>query len=646
MNMYKDLELVNNSDENLSKYLRDKFEKLIDSRALGSYPASVKENAREILMLYVHAKIDEEEGLNFSEFSKTKFEELLKKWDTLIPELKALILEDCFTNPNGNSEQFLFMRDRKIGDSHGQASYSHCNSSKYREHLILSDEVETAKEYLAIKRLAEFGFNNEDLENLLERDARINRNKYGLNKDLPNGERERRKEKLNIEGIFRIATNLEALQYFSEQEIMNDFDMCYFDKDTITENIRESASDKPNVKSLLSTDIKQILARANFIRWQDEQTKEGGLFQDERTLFSSRGFVEALTLSTNNFLYDFDRELYMAQKTYAYMGKEKRILTFRQIYEVAIQDIKTKEDRDKFKKDFNILFLGYNFGDLTDVQEDRLHDLYKEAVNYHQALLNELKRARRVDEQIENDVLVKSVRESEHEGKGGPARNHRNPTHDVDKVDSFIENVAQSGIRLIKIINVGRIGTPDVGQDGLIYYVFEKSNNSDERVLVWEPIGQPNNSTLIFKTTKDIDELAKEIRDKDTSIDELVAQKEAYRMWHREGSTYNANRLKLIFEVLDENNEDKPITSIMRDVLIKNLEREHVSLEYFRRRAIKEIPKEELGQAKDYIQSTIELRKPHLEETFDMSTQTLLNLKKGIKALKKSKKEDKNEVSM
>ena len=626
------LQVPNDSDNNLREYLGQKLEALLALRPQNAgdlYKPEDIEDSMKYFELYINAKTDTRDDIGITEYSKKSFEELVLNWEVLKPEFKAVILEDCFTNPNESSEQFLFMRDRYISKK-GNVFF-HCNSSRFREHFIDSDDFEGAtpesiehlilsneidddvvKGYCALRRLKQIGIFNEGLENLVRRDMVINKGKTYVNRNLVGSEKDTSEERAYINSLFRIASNIDALLYLVSQEEDKDKEHRYLDRDTVIRNIKEAASDAPYVKSLLSTSIDQLVSRANFIRWQDEQTAPGGALEGERVLFNNKGLVDMLTMPNSTFCRLFDYEIQLAEDHSVYRIDDKMMLSFRKIYEANLAMCQNYEERIDLNKNFHSIFLSYDFGSPSDYCEEKINEYYEKAYNYYKDLESELKRVRREEERKDKQIFDTSDRNN-----GDEPRTHREHdpdnakprTFDEDKVDEFIAKVAKAGIKCIKTIPVSDIGTPDTGNSAVIYYVFKKDDVKD--IYIWEPIGQPGNATLIFKTSQGIDEFAKSLADENAerirnneerlSIDQLVREKRVYRMGHSGGSFYEPGRLVTDFEMIEHSNSDKTVSSIIRDSKLDQLEEERFGLNEYRIRGITKIPSSEVGTMADYI---------------------------------------------
>ena len=606
------LQMPNNSDNNLSEYLNQKLDALLALRAPNageSYKPEDIADSMELFRLYINAKTESRDGIHISEYSKKSFEELILRWEVLKPEFKAIILEDCFTNANDASEQFLFMRDKHIGKK-GE-SFFHCDSSRYREHLILSNEIDdqVVKGYCAIRRLKQIGISDEGVENLIRRDMAINKNKTYINRNLPESEKKKRSEKAYINSLFRIASNCDALLDLVNQEEGLAENQRYFDREAVISNIKEAASDAPFVKSLLSTSIEQLVSRANFIKWQDNQTVSGGALEGERLLFNNKGLFSMLTMPNVTFSRLFDYELQLAEELSYYKLDDGLRLNFRNIYNANLALCNNYEERIKLNKEFPSVFLSYDFGSPNDYCEQKVEEYYEKAYSYYKDLEGELKRGRREEERKERAIFDTSDRNNNDEPKIHHERDKDNTkprTFDEDRIDDSIEKATKLGLKFVKPVAVPGIGTPDVGNPSVIYYVFKKEDPDLQDIYIWEPMGQPGNATLIFKTQKDLDEfvrgLIEENKDNEKhheerlSIDKLVREKRVYRMGHSEGLTYNVNKLVAIFETIKTADKEVSLTASLRNLKLDELEKEHISLieEQSRateRNSISEVPK-------------------------------------------------------
>ncbi len=439
------LDVPNNSNDNLSEYLGQRLEELLTLRVPTPYDVSEIEESRRLLDLYVSAKIDHKDGVGITDYSKESFEELISKWHTLKPEFVAIILEDCFTNPNEVSEQFLFMRDKFFNRAE---SFGYCDSSRHREHLILSDEIAVVKDYCAKKRLGQIGISDKGIENLIERDVALNHRKTYIERGLPESEKKKRSEKAYVNALFRIASTYVALSDFSRQEEESGEKYRYFDRNEVEANIKEAASDAPYVKSLLSTSINQLVSRANFIRWQDTQTAPGGLLEGERLLFNSKGLVGVLTMPNNTFDRLFDYEIQLAEEGSLYKLDDMK-LSFRNIFNANLAMCKNFDERVKLNKDFHSMYIGYDFGSPSKYNEQRIENYYKEAYDYFKALEKNLKEERREEENTEERIFTTSDRNDDKPKRHRePNGIQRTPTFDENKVDEFITEATHKRIAL------------------------------------------------------------------------------------------------------------------------------------------------------------------------------------------------------
>ena len=570
-------------------YLKKKLEYLYSRRSSGSYPEEDVRSSFEVLASYWDAK----NSTNL-EKSKAFFDNLHAIWRMLKPELKAILLEDMIVNASDKTERFLFARDpelramgedfkEKVGEEGTQelgprvqrATTIFSGGRRANEHFFGLEDLQLIREYIHDATFEKHGFSNEGPVSEIDRihTRFLSAAKY--------------KGFSEISAYIYASQNLDACMYMAEQSKR-------FTPEAVRENIRIALKNDRS-KMIIVQNPKIVQSRINLIDFlcDDPSMRKEQLL----TFKNAQQYMGVIMLQEGQIcLNDFGGlrpEIEQAMQVLTYpnppsSGKESLpfnmlkdyverydsdiLLRERAIYvNGKLETIRRSmgpryaEQEARFKARFEAEFLdiyfkrlmiNYAFGTLNGNERAKLSEIFERASEYHEDLRQEMQEYHfdTIDLEPSAQGTERPTPSPKPKNQDPKRRIHREFVLDED----FLKQVVNNNLRWTGIVLKSPVGTRAEGMDRVYYYTFVTPGG----YYILHPHEQKNNATFVIKLSEDgkgkaphdLQDLARRLSDRRTSLDGLVESGEAFRVYNpREDGEYREfpARLKLIAEVVE-----------------------------------------------------------------------------------------------
>ncbi len=553
--------------------LREKLRLLLEDKSLCMYSEEEERSCYDALEKYIREKYNDS-FLDLSDMRK------------LPQAVQAIILEDMLCFPNRLTEGVLHARDLKMQGLDPSTTVE-CGSAR-SNHLISTAEQELLKDYIYIPTIQRLGLGT---RGIISSDL-VSKFKRTFSRDI-------NEPVTDAQAYAVLAERLEQVV-----AVLKKFD-AISTKDTRLVSGNQSLLDivlrdaKVNMGSSLRIALFQsphvLTKRLNFLNFINTAYNAKKKYDASISFESPQQLVNLLLASENRFLNSFDYEISDMMSLLKYKNEETgKKISYSKMEELLVEDpfirnkflennkfyktmlnsnsalkealeegkkaydayIKSHKDDEEAIKDeamaqFRRLFLNSEFGVLTENEKERIQYLSKETIE------------KSASDKFE-EATYTVVDMTPNNKRGSNPLGHLPPVDSTpkrrrsDKYDplrdpvarDFITNVIDEDISYEGVIGTN-VGTKVAGRDKVYYFVFATGENGRYKIL--EPIGQPHNATFVFRTEKNVRELAEILSKKKICLDRFVENKEAIRIYHstKHGELNDCpNRLRLIAEAL------------------------------------------------------------------------------------------------
>ncbi len=533
-------------------------------------------------------------------------------WKMIKPEVQAVLLEDMMINANYSTEYFLFKKDKEVQEmksnflknTNGSSDPSlrffptttiFSSGNVANEHLFGLVDFGLIRDYIFDATFKKYGFTNMSVDMLGGELDGIRRKYFAITQN---------KKFDRIIAMIYGAQNMEHCMEIGKQS-------KHFTEEAFIKNIRDCIKDPyDRRKMIIAQDPKATLARSNLLEHIMNNPKE--FKSDSLDGLSNDTYVEMLMLDEqtlyNSDLNGLKPEIDKACRLIEYSDPEEpdlKPLPFYVITDYVLKHMNKEKEgfREVSELELKRLFINYAFGNFDKKQRDIMRRYYVEASNYHKLM----------EEEIEDSANYEVVDVDIERGENYATTEHKRRLEDVprkprkkimpfeitDEDKEYINGAKGKDLRWTGKVLSTTVGSKAEDKNRLYYFVF-----ATDHYYILEPVNQGNNATVIVGADTDVKELAKNLSNKNMSLDMLAESGEAIRVYHerdKDGEyNKNPNRLKLIAQVVSQTSQS--IIDLRRRNLKKQCNPDaFVTMEELSEMAVSRVAKEDVPKISSYI---------------------------------------------